>query len=71
MKIVKSISHTPTGRNTMFQNMGNNEIMSRKEFVTRIENTNSVYHKDYVVKNINGIKTPVSKPDYLKNNNLD
>lgn len=71
MKIVKSIAETKTGRNTLFQNMGNNEIMTRKEFVDRIKNPNSVYNKDYVVKRINGIETPVSRPDKYTNNNLD
>ena len=71
MKRVKAIQHTPTGRNTKFKNMGNNEIMTRKEFVNRIKNTNSNYHKNYTVKKINGVETPVSKPDKSKNNNLD
>ena len=71
MKTVKGIEQTSTGRNITFQNTGNHEIMSRSEFVSRIKNTSSVYHKDYVVKVINGIETPVSKPDRLTNNNLD
>ena len=71
MKAVKTIAETSTGRNTLFQNTGNNEIMTRKEFVNRIKNPNSVYHEDYYVRNINGIETPVSKPDRLTNNNLD
>lgn len=71
MKTVKAILHTPSGRNTMFQNKGNNEIMSRKEFVDRIQDVKSAYHKDYCVKNINGIKTPVSKPDSSEKNNLE
>ena len=45
--------------------------MDRKTFVDRIKNPNSSYHQDYVVKNINGIETPVSKPDGNKKNNLE
>lgn len=71
MKVVKTIAETSTGRNTLFQNTGNNEIMTRQEFVNRIKNPNSVYHDDYYVRNINGIETPVSKPDKSTNNNLD
>lgn len=71
MKVVKTIAETSTGRNTLFQNTGNNEIMTRQEFVNRIKNPNSVYHVDYYVRNINGIETPVSKPDRSTNNNLD
>lgn len=71
MKVVKTIAETNTGRNTLFQNTGNNEIMTRQEFVNRIKNPSSVYHEDYYVRNINGIETPVSKPDRSTNNNLD
>lgn len=71
MKLVKAIAENDTGRNILFQNTGNNEIMTRKDFVARIKNEKSVYHNDYVVKRINGIETPVSKPDKYTNNNLD
>ena len=71
MKQVKTIKETETGRNILFQNTGNHEIMTRTEFVSRIKNEKSSYHDNYVVKMINGIETPVSKPDHLKNNNLD
>ena len=71
MKVVKTIAETSTGRNTLFQNTGNNEIMTRQEFANRIKNPNSVYHEDYYVRNINSIETPVSKPDRSTNNNLD
>ena len=71
MKLVKTIMENESGRNIMFQNTGNNEKMTRKQFVERIKDIKSVYHKDYVVKVINGIETPVSKPDGNINNNLD
>ena len=70
MKTVKAIEQTSTGRNITFQNTGNHEIMSRPEFVNRIKNPLSDYHKYYTVKVINGIETPVSKPDKSINNNL-
>lgn len=70
MAVVKSIKENKTGRNILFQNQGNNEIMTRNEFVSRIKNPDSSYHKGYVVKKINGIETPVSKPDNSKKNNL-
>ena len=70
MKTVKAIEQTSTGRNITFQNTGNHEIMSRPKFVNRIKNPLSEYHKYYTVKVINGIETPVSKPDKSINNNL-
>ena len=71
MAIVKCIKENDTGRNILFQNTGNHEIMDRKTFVSRIKNPSSTYHQDYVVKKINGIETPVSKPDNSKKNNLE
>ena len=71
MALVKSIKENETGRNILFQNTGNHETMTRKEFVDRIKNPNSTYHNDYYVRKINGIETPVSKPDNNKNNNLE
>lgn len=71
MKLVKTIMENESGRNIMFQNTGNNEKMTRKQFVERIKDIKSAYHKDYVVKVINGIETPVSKPDGNINNNLE
>ena len=71
MVIVKCIKENDTGRNILFQNIGNHEIMDRKTFVSRIKNSSSIYHQDYVVKKINGVDTPVSKPDNSKNNNLE
>jgi hypothetical protein len=67
---IKVVSQSRPGRNESFQNTGNNQTMNRKQFVKAIENPNSVYNKDYYVRVINGVKTPVSKPDGNKNNNL-
>ena len=71
MKKVKVIREDENGRNIFFQNTGNNEIMSRTKFINRIKNPNSSYHKDYYVRKINGLDTPVSKPDNNKKNNLE
>jgi hypothetical protein len=71
MALVKCIKENDTGRNILFQNVGNHEIMNRSEFVSRIKNPTSSYHDNYVVKIINGIETPVSKPDRCIKNNLE
>jgi len=70
MKKIKVIKETDSGRNMLFQDTGNNHIMTDKEFVNKIKNPNSVYNSDYYVKVINGKETPVSKPDNSKKNNL-
>ncbi len=59
---------TKTGRNEEFRDTKTNEILSRKEVVKRIKD--GIY-KDYIVKIIDGIETPVSKPDGKSKNNLD
>lgn len=64
------IGKTESGRNNMFQDIDNHHIMSRQELVDRIKNPNSVYNNFYYVRKINGIDTPVSKPDGNKKNNL-
>ena len=56
MARVKCIQENDTGRNILFQNIGNHEIMDRKTFVNRIKNPNSSYHQDYVVKNIKKVR---------------
>jgi hypothetical protein len=42
--------------------------MSRSQFVKKIENGN---YPNYHVRNIGGVKTPVSNPDGKSGNNLD
>lgn len=71
MTLVKAIKENSTGRNILFENMGNHEKMTRQEFVNRIKNPISVYHKDYIVKKINNVETPVSKADKSVKNNLE
>ncbi len=68
---VEVIKENETGRNILFQNMGNHEIMTLGQFVNRIENKNSVYSENYYVRLQNGIKTPVSKPNNIKYDNLE
>ena len=65
---VKVIQESESGRNTKFQDTKSRRIMSRVQFVKEIEKNN---YDCYYVRNINGLKTPVSKPDGKKNNNLD
>ncbi len=58
---------TESGRNTQFQNTRTHETMTRPQFVRQINNGN---YPDYYVREINGLQTPVSKPDGKTNNNL-
>lgn len=64
-KTVKVIRQTKSGRNTGFRDGSKN--MTRSQFVKEIKSGN---YKGYTVKNINGIQTPVSKPDRSSGNNL-
>lgn len=68
--ILKVIEETETGRNVKFQNTGNNEILTANELVKRLETGNSVYNENYYIKNQDGEKFVVSKPDGNKENNL-
>lgn len=60
-------SESSTGRNTNFQDTVTGKTMTRSQFVKQI---NSGNYKDYYVRNINGLATPVSKPDGNTSNNL-
>ena len=64
-KNVKVIKQSSTGRNLTFKD-GNKE-MTRSEFVKEIKRGE---YDDYYVKKVNGVDTPVSKPDSSKGNNL-
>ena len=57
----------PKGRNLQFQNKNTGKKMSRQEFVKAIE---SGRYPDYHIRNINGVKIPVSNPDGKEGNNL-
>ena len=56
-----------TGRNLKFQNKNTGRTMSRPEFVKSIEGGQ---YQGYHMRNINGVKTPVSNPDEKEGNNL-
>lgn len=68
---VQVIKENETGRNILFQNTGNHEIMTLKQFINKIENRNSVYSENYYIRVQNGIKTPVSKPNNSRLDNLE
>jgi hypothetical protein len=57
-----------SGRNTNFHDNRTGEDMTRVQFVKKIEQ--GVYD-NYHVRNVNGVKTPVSNPDASEGNNLD
>ncbi|MDO8571205.1 MAG: DUF3892 domain-containing protein [bacterium] len=56
-----------TGRNEQFHDNQNGKDMSRPEFVSRIENGE---YKNFHVRTVHGVKTPVSNPDNTEANNL-
>lgn len=67
-KRVTVTSESDGGRNQQFHDNYQNTDMSRAQFVQQIEQGN---YDNYHVRNINGVKTPVSNPDATTNNNLD
>ena len=67
-KRVTVTKESKTGRNQKFHDNYTGADMSRPDFVKQIENGN---YSNYHVRNINGVKTPVSNPDGKSNNNLD
>jgi len=67
-KRVTVTKESNTGRNQKFHDNYTGADMSRPDFVKQIENGN---YSNYHVRNINGVKTPVSNPDGKSNNNLD
>ena len=69
-KNLKVISESKTGLNLVFQNTGNNEIITKNELVSRLETGKSMYNNDYYIKHQDGNKYIVSKPDNNKKDNL-
>lgn len=55
-----------TGRNLKFRINSSKRTISRAQLVKKIEGGMGGYH----VRNINGVKTPVSNPDGKTGNNL-
>lgn len=67
MSRIRVTRQSKTGRNTNFKDQTTNRYMNRKTFVKSIESGN---YKNYHIRVINGVKTPVSNPDTCKKNNL-
>ena len=67
-KRVTVTDESDSGRNKQFHDNCTGADMSRAGFVREIEIGN---YDNYHVRNVNGIKTPVSNPDATRNNNLD
>lgn len=67
-KRVKTTAESKSGRNTNFHDNFSGNDMTRAEFVKQI---NAGNYPNYHVREINGVKTPVSNPDPSRNNNLD
>lgn len=67
-KRIKVTSESPSGRNQAFHDNYTGKDMTRAQFVREIE---SGHYDNYHIRNINGVKTPVSNPDKSLNNNLD
>ena len=66
-KRVSVTQESSSGRNQRFRDNNTRRNMSRQEFVRKIENGN---YPNYHIREINGVKTPVSNPDQSENNNL-
>lgn len=56
-----------TGRNQKFRDTKNKERMTRAQFVKKIRQ--GVY-SGYYVRKMNGVQTPVSKPNGFEEDNL-
>lgn len=67
-KRVVVTKESDTGRNQIFHDNYTGEDMSRTQFVRKIEKGD---YNNYHVRDVNGIKTPVSNPDAERDNNLD
>jgi len=66
-KRITVTNETDSGRNQRFRDNYTGDEMSRAEFVRRIEQGQ---YDNYHVREVNGVKTPVSNPDQSENNNL-
>ncbi len=66
-KRIKVTVENPSGRNLSFHDNFTGEDMTRAGFVQAIERGN---YPKYHVREVNGIKTPVSNPDGKDSNNL-
>ena len=66
-KRVTVTQETSSGRNVKFHDNRTGDEMSRANFVREIQRGN---YDNYHVRNVNGVKTPVSNPDGKEGNNL-
>ncbi len=66
-KRITVTNETDSGRNQRFRDNYTDDEMSRAELVRRIEQGQ---YDNYHVREVNGVKTPVSNPDQSENNNL-
>ena len=71
MTTVKAIHETNTGKNDLFMNTGNHHKMTLNQFVNKIESGTSVYSERYYIKHDSSGKTPVSKTNRSKKDNLE
>lgn len=67
-KRVTVTKQSDSGRNERFRDNFSKKEMTLKQFVNQIEKGNYPNHH---IREIDGIKTPVSNPDKTKNNNLE
>ena len=67
-KRISVISESDSGRNEIFHDNYSGQDMTRPQFVEAIENGS---YPRFHIREINGIKTPVSNPDKSTLNNLD
>lgn len=67
-KTVRTTQENDSGRNIKFHDEKTDIDMTRAQFVNKIKHGE---YPDYHVREINGIKTPVSNPDNKESNNLD
>jgi len=66
-KRVSVITEDSNGRNQAFRDNVTHKNLSRPEFVRAI---NQGKYPGYHVRDVHGVKTPVSNPDSSENNNL-
>ena len=66
-KPIVVLKENETGRNELFCDFSNGDIFDREGFVAAIENGK---YPGYTVVSIDGLATPMSKPDGVTSNNL-
>lgn len=68
LKRISVLKQSKTGRNELFLDNYTGEVFNRDQFVKKIKDG---LYSGFVIRVIRGKETPVSKPDYIKSNNLD